>query len=196
MLSPWNYTHTPGSNGVTLNQTRWNLCGYATTTGSPTANTIDAVPFACGGNLTVSSLLVELVSGGSNGSARLGIYRNTSPGVLYPTTLVSQLEFSFLGTDAGYTGGSLPASVNLDDGLFWLAILPSVSKTMRTRLFSSGSNTPRMLLGYPFQVASPFLNVVPLKSITRAATYGPLPATFPAGGTTVNNSAAPFIFFR
>jgi len=193
MLSPWNYTHAPGNNGVTLNQTRWNLCGYGTTTGSPTANTIDAVPFACGGNLTVSSLLVELVSGGSNGSARLGIYRNTSPGVLYPTTLVSQLEFSFLGTDAGYTGGSLPASVNLDDGLFWLAILPSVSKTMRTRTFQiSGQNLPRMLLGYP----STFVNQPPLKSITRAAAYGPLPATFPAGGTTANNSAAPFIFFR
>lgn len=193
MLSPWNYTHTPGSNGVTLNQTRWNLCGYGTTTGSPTANTIDAVPFACGGNLTVSSLLVELVSGGSNGSARLGIYRNTSPGVLYPTTLVGQLEFSFLGTDAGYTGGSLPASVNLDDGLFWLAILPSVSKTMRTRLFQiSGQNLPGMLLGYP----STFVSQPPLRSITRAAAYGPLPATFPAGGTTVNNSAAPFIFFR
>lgn len=192
MLSPWNYTHTPGSNGVTLNQTRWNLCGYATTTGSPTANIIDAVPFACGGNLTISSLLVELVSGGSNGSARLGIYRNTSPGVLYPTTLVSQLEFSFLGTDAGYTGGSLPAPVNLDDGLFWLAILPSVSKTMRTRLFqSSGQNLPRMLLGYPASWAIP-----PLKSVTRAATYGPLPATFPAGGTTADNSDAPFIFFR
>jgi hypothetical protein len=193
MLSPWNYTHAPGNNGVTLNQTRWNLCGYATTTGSPTANTIEAVPFACGGNLTISSLLVELVSGGSAGSARLGIYRNTSPSVLYPSTLVGQLEFSFLGADAGYTGGSLPSAVTLDDGLFWLAILPSVSKAMRTRLFQiSGQNLPRMLLGYP----SPFANTPPLRSITGAATYGPLPSTFPAGGTTANNSAAPFIFFR
>ena len=190
MLSPWNYVHTPGNNGVTLNQTRWNLNGYTPNpfTSSPTANTIEAMPFACGGNLTISSLLVELVSGGSAGSARLGIYRNTSPSVLYPTTLVSQLEFSFLGTDAGYTGGSLPASVNLDDGLFWLAILPSVSKTMRGCLFST--STPRMLLGY----SSPFTQA-PLKSITRAAAYGPLPATFPAGGTAVNNQAT-LIFFR
>jgi hypothetical protein len=190
MLSPWNYVHTPGNNGVTLNQTRWNLCGFPLTTSSPTANTIEAMPFACGGNLTISSLLVELVSGGSAGSARLGIYRNTSPSVLYPTTLVRQLEFSFLDTDAGYTGGSLPASVNLDDGLFWLAILPSVSKTMRRCLFNPSTGTPRMLLGY----SSPFTQA-PLKSITRAAAYGPLPATFPAGGTAVNNQAT-LIFFR
>ena len=193
MLSPWNYVHTPGSNGVTLNQTRWNLCGYGTTTGSPAANTIEAVPFVGGGNLTISSLLVELVSGGSNGSARLGIYQNTSLGVLYPTTLVSELEFSFLGTDAGYTGGSLPAPVTLNDGLLWLAILPSVSKTMRTRSFQiTGQNLPRMLLGY----GAPFTSQPPLKSITGAAAYGPLPATFPAGGTTSNSASAPFIFVR
>lgn len=193
MLSPWNYVHTPGNNGVTLNQTRWNLNGYNPTTGSPTANTIEAVPFACGGNLTISSLLVEMVSGGSAGSARLGIYRNTSPGALYPSTLVSQLEFSFLGTDAGYTGGSLPSAVTLDDGLFWLAILPSVTKTMRTRLFqASGQDMPRMLLGYP----TPYQNTPPIKAITRAASYGPLPATFPAGGTASNTASATFIFFR
>jgi len=194
MLSPWNYVHTPGSNGVTLNQTRWNLCGYATATnGAPSANTIEAVPFVGGGNLTISSLLVELVSGGSNGSARLGIYQNTSPGVLYPTTLVSQLEFSFLGTAAGFTGGSLPAPVTLNDGLLWLAILPSVSKLMATRTFTAATaSSPRMLLGY----GAPFTNQPPFKSITRAAAYGPLPATFPAGGTTSNTAPAPFIFVR
>lgn len=192
MPSPWDYTHTPGNNGVTLNQSRWGLIAREVGTGgSIAANTIFTTPFGCGGNLTLPSLRVFLGSGGSNGNARLAVYRNTSASVLYPSTLVDQFEFSFLSTDTGYAGGTFTTPLVLNDGLFWFALNLSAAKPMNAVGFSlTGNFSPSHLLGWP---ASPLGNP-PIYGLSRAQTYAALPATFPAGATAVN--APPMFYFR
>lgn len=192
MPSPWDYTHTPGNNGVTLNQSRWGLLPRLVGTGGGlSANFLYATPFGCGGNLTLPSLRVFLGSGGSNGNARLGVYRNTSASVLYPSTLVDQFEFSFLSTDTGYAGGTFTTPLTLNDGLFWFVMNLSAGKVMNSVGFSLSNNfSPLHLLGIP----SSFFGANVIYGLGRAQTYAALPATFPAGATAVN--APPMFYFR
>lgn len=192
MPSPWDYTHTPGNNGVTLNQSRWGLLPRLVDAGSGmSANFLYATPFGCGGNLTLPSLRVFLASGGSNGNARLGVYRNTSASVLYPSTLVDQFEFSFLSTDTGYAGGTFTTPLTLNDGLFWFVMNLSAGKNMNSVAFSStGNYSPPHLLGWS---GSPF-GTPPIYGLRIAQTYAALPATFTAGASAVNQP--PMFYFR
>jgi hypothetical protein len=156
------------------------------------ANFLYATPFGCGGNMTLPSLRLFLGSGGSNGNACLGVYRNTSASVLYPSTLVGQFEFSFLSTDTGYAGGTFTTPLTLDDGLFWFVLNLSVAKPMNSVFFNlSGFSSPRHLLGTS---GSSIVGVSPIYGLRLSQTYAALPATFPAGATAV--TSPPMFYFR
>lgn len=193
MGSPWDYTHNPGTNGVTLRQSRWLLGAQTTPTfaGGPGANSITAQPLVGGGHLVISALRAYLVAGGSAGSARIGIYSNTSSDVLYPATLLGQVEFSFLGTDVGFFGAALLSPLSLTDGLYWLVHHTSVAKNMAYFLTVSGIQQPNSM-GW----ASASIPSTPYIGYGGSTPYGVLPSSFPAGMPAVPTSNIPFLFFE
>jgi len=145
------------------------------------ANVLDVVPFLVLTQTRFDRIAINVSTADAAGTqARLGIYRDN--GSLYPGQLV--LDAGTVATD-GTGVRQLTIDVTLERGLYWLARVQN--------------GTPQ-LLGYPGSAILSFglddtLTGAPCTGWRASYTFGPLPATFPAGGIPLFGGR-PSVFLR
>jgi hypothetical protein len=166
------YQHVNGGTGLSRYQIAGMANATALTTGAPSANNLRALPFVAPARGGVIDQLAFNVTTLLAGNARIGLYKNTADGNLYPGDLVS-------GTDSGsistVTTGVKTFTVNvpLDPGrVYWLAHVCDAAATLRC--LAVGGMWAALGLDSGLGTAPGF-------GITRAFTYAALPNPF---GTT------------
>jgi len=159
-------------------------------TGAPAIDTLIAMPFISprGGTLDRLAFNVTTV-GGALSVARVGIYTNSSPILIYPDALVvdgGQYDTSAVG---GTGVKSTTISQELEAGdLYWFVYLcGTLAPTIRT-LPIAGC--------YPIFGLDSALGTAPGVGLTVAQAYGALPSTFPAAATVLTAAPAPFVAVR
>lgn len=150
----------------------------APTTLALTAGRLYAMPFLVSGTHTFIRISIA-VSTLLAGSARLGIYSNTTNDV-YPASLILDA-----GTVDTGTAGLKECTINWSPspGMYWLVLVASAAPTIRA--VAVGDAMP--VLGLDATLAAAHGN-----SWYVAFTYGVLPATYPGGGT-INNASMPLV---
>lgn len=145
----------------------------AFTTTGPTNDFLYAQAFIISRQLIIAKISFELTTSGAAGSkARVGIYKNTSPTVLYPSDLfLDSGEFDTTVTARILTTSGL--STVIPPGIYWFVTLTGTA--VPTLRCLSAANYPH-ILGAPSTLAT--LN----QRLLVARAYGALPASFPAGG--------------
>lgn len=176
------FAHISGNAGMAAH---WNVANMAAGGGlnvyySPAANTFYAVPFIApkrGGR--VISLAYD--SNVAVGNSRIGLYTNTAPGTLYPSTLLGES-----GSKANTAGSTIVSTTGLTlapltpGELYWLAYVnDNVAASVR-KLDPTGCSG---ILGAPLaQISTP-------PGIKVAYAYAAPPSTFPAGGAYINTGS-------
>lgn len=181
-----NFRHTGGAS-----LERWYCAGQANatalTTGAPTADVLRAIPFvapARGGKL---DRLAWLVTAGTIGNGRIGLYENNQDErTLYPAKLLEDSGSISVQTNAvkSYT----PANrVLLPGRLYWLAYVSSVAPTMRCMALAA------MM---PVLGTDNTLPVTTSVGVSVAHVYAALPDPFTAGGAEITAVPVPSLFAR
>lgn len=172
--------------GATLN--RWYMStsgGTALTTGSPTINTLRAIPLVVSKLVTIDQLAINVTTLGTGSNARVGIY--TDNGNLYPGALVADCgSISTATTGVKTYATNLP--VTLLPGLYWLVIVgDGTAPTIR----ALNVNSMSPILGLDSGLGTAWG-----VGWSVAFTFAALPATFPAGGAVLSAAPIPAIFAR
>ncbi len=168
----------------------------ATTTFSPTAGTLYALPFFTGnqpiGFPVLNGLAVNVTTGGAGSNCRVGLYTNVlSPATaaMYPQALVAGTDSGNLSSAAtGFVAATLAPAVPLaPNSLYWVVfncsatapVVSAVPATQYTPIFGyTAANPPVARIGW-----------------TVAFAFAAMPATFPAAATLVTVSG-PAAFLR
>jgi hypothetical protein len=140
---------------------------------NPALNQLRCYPIVLSRQCLLSKISFEVTTGGTAGSVgRCGIYRCTSIGNMYPSSLVVDSGEFDCTSIAVKTTGSL--SVVLSAGIYFLATNFSVAAP-NCRLVSSAA--------HPFHIWGALNTLVTLPDLMFVAlAYGALPSSFPAGG--------------
>lgn len=147
-----------------------------------TSNLLYAVPFFVGrAGRTVTALGARWVSAPTVGAIlKIGIYDvlPASAHNVYPQNRVASVEFALTGS-TGVQTGALASSVNLPNGLYWIAFARRSGSSGSIRaLNSAGFN--QMAGRNPLQWTGATLNTYLQVALPDASA---LPATFAAGAT-------------
>lgn len=157
--------------GATL-QTYRQLGPIYNSTPGPLAQAIDtliAVPFPIGLGCTLDEIVFNVTAGAAGSSARVGIYRATSPTNIYPSSLV--IESGAVSTVAGGWKNTAIAAT-LTPGLYWAVYLAGVlAPTVSSYVVGAGPNA-NPILGWNNTPAV-------LNSLRVAFAFAALPAAFP-----------------
>jgi hypothetical protein len=143
---------------------------------SPSPNILYAVPYLTGHGGVVDDIRYEVTATG--GVGRCGIYTSTSHYNPYPDQLLldsGENVHSTTGIKSTTTSTRLP-----ENSLVWFVYLQSL--TSNVRAISAGS-------GWFFLGSDSSMSTSIRGRITISYSYGSLPATFPAGGSTTSTIA-------
>lgn len=154
----------------------------ALTTASVGGGVLRAMPLIVARDCSVDRLGIRVYSSAS-GNARLGLYSCDGYNA-YPYQCLVQGEISVSSTGAREI--TLENPIRLSPGLYWLALLNSVSVS----LYCLQIQGCFPILGFASITASPGVGW----SVGRA--YGELPETFPSGSSPITASPIPAIFAR
>ena len=152
----------------------------AFTTLSTTVDVLRAYAVVIGDGVAVDTLYVEATAIVANAVGRVGIYRNTADGTIYPSSLVVESGEVALATAVVR---SASVSAPLSPGLYWLAVLCG---TAAPTLRAIGAGAMRPLCGLSSALAIQFYYTV-------ANAYAALPATFPESATFDVSNAMPVV---
>jgi hypothetical protein len=145
------------------------------TTITPTANTLNAVPFIVPHTIKITKIQLEISTLGSGANCRMGIY--TDNGTAYPQHLVSGSDVGQVaGSSTGVKTNTFASPITLQEGLYWLsedcsATAPSLRAVPTSSIASTLGEISTMgtaVGGTGYQVSF---------------TFGALPTTFPASAT-------------
>jgi hypothetical protein len=154
--------------------------------------TLYAYPIYVPNPISVATLNLSVTTGQTGGAAHLGIYadNNGYPGALiYDSGAVTGLT----GTAVSTTTPATPPT--LTPGWYWIASIFNASSTfisveaVKTLYTGTISNE----LGYDTAAHALVASGEAVTGISVAATYGALPATFPASATLTLNADTPAV---
>ncbi len=161
----------------------------AVSNNAPGINNIRAVPYIESRGGRIDQLGFRVTTGGGAGSVtRAGIYRATSDTNIYPGALVVDGgEFDTTGAAAAKLA-TVDAQL-LPRTLYWFVVLCGVaSPTLNALALTSGLHM--LTIGISSDLAASLAPV-----LAASLTYGPLPATLPAGALP-SGALAPVIAVR
>jgi len=148
--------------------------------------TLVAAPFIIGLDATLDRIGFNCTVGAAGSSARVGVYRSTSPRNVYPGALV--VDSGAISTVAnGWKEANI--ATRLAPGLYWRVYLAGVLAPTVSTLGPAATPTSP-ILGY--SAANP---PTPFNSLRVAFAFAALPATFP-GGAALNVGSPVFISGR
>lgn len=181
---PSDYWHVSNANYTASAYTpQQSITGSGGTTwGLNTTDTLYAVPFFVGRRgRTVTSLGGRWVTAPTAGAIlKIGIYDvlPASAHNVYPQNLVASVEFALTGS-TGVQTGALASSVNLPNGLYWIALSrrSGLAGTIRA---INGNGFNQMAGRSPLQWTGATLNTYLQVTLPNASA---LPAPFAAGAT-------------
>lgn len=177
------FVHIGGASGLTNYKVAHQANEAALGTGAPTANVLRAMPFIApdrGGAL--DTLAYEITSSVA-GNTRIGLYRNTSKGNLYPAELLDD-SGSIANSNAFKTFAVTRALIPGE--MYWLAIVSNVASTMR----ALGLTSVGTLLGNGGSGGA--VNA----GISVAHAYAALPNPFTAGGAYITAVPIPALLYK
>ncbi len=150
----------------------------AHTTGTFAAANLWARPIVLPGGV-LDTIAMEVTTLGAGSAARVGIYKNTAGGILYPSSLVLDSgEFDTTSTGVKSASG---LSVPVAPGLYWLAYLCRATAPGIRAVAIPGLGH---MLGLPSTMGA---NLNQVAAVGLA--YQALPASYPAGATLFNADA-------
>jgi len=146
-----------------------------------TANSLDVTMFSVPVAQNFDRMAVNVQTGVAGSSCRMGVYSAGS--TFYPGSLV--LDAGAVDT---VTAGVREVTVNmkLSPGLYWLALLFSHTPTM------SGFN-PATMPGVGISAAD---SLTVASAWRSAVTFGPMPATYPAGASLISGGRPSLLLRR
>jgi len=141
---------------------------------------LDCIPFPVPYTMSFDAIGIRVATGDTGAKVRLGVYADT--GELYPGTLILDA-----GEVAADTAGPKILSINLTlpRGLYWLARVQTGSATLY------GMASEAVL---PIGMDDSLVDE-PMTAWRVDAAYGPLPSTYPSGGT-LRWGAMPAVWLR
>lgn len=158
--------------------------------------TLYAYPFYVAAPMLIKTINLNVTTGQTGGSARVGIYADNGAG--YPGALVN-------GSDGGALAATATAAVantinvTLQSGWYWLASIYTASSTFPTvsdltAVYPSATNSQLGSDTFAHMIATSGQAAI---GISVAATFGALntinSSTFPTGATLVLNAGVPLI---
>lgn len=160
--------------------------GSGTATNTVSAGALLALPFVTTRSLVADRIACRVTTASSGSNLRMGIYRATSDTNLYPNELLLDT-----GNISSATTGVKVATISQtlsENILYWFVLLTSAGITMQ----AMPSGTLWAILGLDSG-----LNTVPGIGFETTITFGPLPATYPAGASVrLNSPSIPIIAIR
>lgn len=168
------YLATAGSNGNAL------------TTGAPSANVLRAFPFIAPSRPSTLDRLGINVTTGLAGSGIIGIYKNTSDTIIYPSGLIAETSMFSTSSTALV---KQTVSIALEAGkLYWGTYINNAAATLRG--LQVGGMTS--FLGYDDTLGT----LVNLGYSVNLAFPASMPTTFPTGASFITAAPIPCIFLR
>jgi hypothetical protein len=153
-----------------------------------TASTIYAYPIYIPGNMPVKTISIDSTTGQTGGAVHAGLYTDQNGS---PANLVAGSDSGALAATAtAVATATYSTSLSLAPGWYWLATLATASGTYPTlaALASAYTNELNAEIGSDTAAHAFATSAENSMGVTGTATYGALPAAFPA--VTLNQALA------